>query len=85
MAFEPLTRNPIRMELSLMVIDARPNGKRNEFKPLEQNLKATFIKSKSKVTHTLVSLMNWEISRDSYCSSKCGYNLSTQVIQSSDA
>ena len=52
MAFEPSTSNPVRIEMSLMVMDEGPKGKRNEFKPLDQNLKAVLIKSKSTVTLT---------------------------------
>ena len=65
MASEPSTSNLIRIEMSLMVMDVEPKGKRNEFKPLDQNLKVVLIKSKSRVTLTLVSSMNWAIPRDS--------------------
>ena len=58
MAYEPSTSNLVRIEMSLMVMDAGSKGKKNEFKPLDQNLKAVLIKFKSKVMLTLVSLMN---------------------------
>ena len=63
--YEPSTGNLIRIEISLMVMDVGSKGKRNEFNPLDQNLRAVLIKSKSRVTLTLVSLMNWEIPKDS--------------------
>ena len=66
-------------------MDAGPKGKINEFKSLDQNLKAILIKSKSRVMHTLVSLINWAIPKDSQCPWKLGDSLSTQVIQYSDA
>ena len=71
--------------MSLMVMDAGPKGKKNEFKPLDQNLNAVLIKSKSRIMLTLVSLMNWAIPRDFQCPWKSGDSLSTQVIQSSNA
>ena len=64
MTFKASTSNPIRIEMSLMVVDVRPKGKRNEFKPLDRNLRAILIKSKSRVMLTLVSLMNWAIPKD---------------------
>ena len=67
MASKPSTGNLVKIEMSLRVMDARPKGKINEFKPLDQNLRAVLIKSKSRVTLTLVSLMNWEIPKDSQC------------------
>ena len=85
MASEPSTGNPVKIEMSLKVMDARPKGKINEFKSFDQNLKVVLIKSKSRVKLSLVSLMNWAIPKDSHCSSKRGDSLSTQVIQSSDA
>ena len=65
MASEPSTSNLVRIEMSLMVMNVEPKGKRNEFKPLDQNLRVVLIKSKSRVTLTLVSSMNWAIPRDS--------------------
>ena len=62
---EPSTSNLVNIEMSLKVIDAGPKGKINEFKSLDQNLKAVLIKSKSRVMLTLVSLMNWAIPKDS--------------------
>ena len=67
MASKPSTGNLVKIEMSLRVMDARLKGKINEFKPLDQNLRAVLIKSKSRVTLTLVSLMNWEIPKDSQC------------------
>ena len=67
MAFEPSTWNPVNIEMSLKVMDAGPKGKINEFKFLEQNLKVVLIKSKSRVTLNLVSLMNLAIIKDSQC------------------
>ena len=61
------TGNPIKIEISLMVMDARPKWKRNEFKPLDQNFRPILIKSKSRVTLTMVSLMNWAIPNNSKC------------------
>ena len=63
MASKPSTSNPVKIEMSLKAMDARPKGKINEFKYLDQNLKTVLIKSKSRVTLTLVSLMNWAILR----------------------
>ena len=65
MVSEPLTSNPVKIEISLKVMDVGLKGKINEFKFLDQNLKAVLIKSKSRVTLTLVSLMNWAIPKDS--------------------
>ena len=65
MAFEPSIGNPVKMEMSLKVMNAKPKGKTNEFKSLDQNLKVILIKSKSRVMLTLVSLMNWAIPKDS--------------------
>ena len=65
MTSKPSIGNPVRIEMSLMVMDAGPKWKKNEFKPLDQNLRAVLIKSKSKVMLTLVSLLNWAIPRDS--------------------
>ena len=67
MASEPSTENLVKIEISLMVMDTRPKRKRNEFKPLVQNLWAVPIKSKSGVMFTLVSLMNWAIPKDFQC------------------
>ena len=58
MTFEPSTGNLVKIEMSLKVMDVGPKGKINEFKSLDQNLKAILIKSKSRVMLTLVSLMN---------------------------
>ena len=66
-AFEPSICNPVKIEMSLEVMNAGPKGKINEFKSLDQNLKVVLIKSKSRVTLTLVSLMNWAIPNDSQC------------------
>ena len=82
---KPSTGNPVKIETSLKVMDAGSKGKINELKFLYQNLKAVLIKSKSRVILTLVSLMNWVITKDSQCSWKWGDSLFTQVIQSSDA
>ena len=65
MASKPLKGNPIKIEMSLKVMDEGPKGKINEFKPLDQNLKAVLIKSKSRVTLALVTLMNRAIPKDS--------------------
>ena len=65
MVSEPLTSNPVKIEISLKVMDVGLKGKINEFKFLDQNLKGVLIKSKSRVTLTLVSLMNWAIPKDS--------------------
>ena len=62
---EPSIGNPVKIEMSLKVMDAGSKGNINEFKSLNQNLKAVLIKSKSRVTLTFVSLMNWEIPKDS--------------------
>ena len=64
-ASKPSINNLVKIEMSLMVMDVGPKGKRSEFKPLDQNLRAILIKSKSRVTLTLVCLMNWAIPRDS--------------------
>ena len=65
MVIEPSIDTVVKIEMSLKVMDAGPKGKLNEFKSLDQNLKAVLIKSKSRVTLTLVSLMNWDIPKDS--------------------
>ena len=65
MASEPSIGNPVKMEMSLKVMNAKPKGKTNELKSLDQNLKVILIKSKSRVMLTLVSLMNWAIPKDS--------------------
>ena len=62
---KPSTGVPTKIETSLKVMDLWPKGKINEFKSLDQNLKAVLIKSKTKVMLTLVSLMNWAIPKDS--------------------
>ena len=58
MGSEPLTSNPVRIEMSFMVMDVGLKGKRNEFKHLNQNLRIVLIKSKARFTLTLVSLRN---------------------------
>ena len=58
MTSQPLTGNPVKIEMSLKVMDAGLKMKINEFNSLDQNLKAVLIKSKSRVMLTLVSLMN---------------------------
>ena len=65
MASKPSTGNLVKIVMSLMVMDKGAKGKRNEFKPLGQNLRVVLIKSKSRVTLTLVSVMNWAIPKDS--------------------
>ena len=57
--------NLVKIEMSLKVMDMGSKGKINEFKSLDQNLKAVLIKSKFRVILTLVSLMNWAIPKDS--------------------
>ena len=64
-AFEPSTCNPIKIEMSLKVMDVGPKGKINEIKSLAPYLKAVLIKSKSRVMLTLESLMNRAIPKDS--------------------
>ena len=67
-AFEPSIGNPIKIEMSLKVMDVGLKRKINEFKSLDQNLKAVLIKSKSRVMLTLVSLVTWAIPKDCRCS-----------------
>ena len=64
--FEPSTGNPVKIEMSLKVLDVELKGNINEFKSLNQ-IKVVFFKSKSRVILTLVSLMDWAITKDSQC------------------